>query len=209
MATEIELKAHVQDSETIKSLLHEKAEYSCAFEKHDTYWICSRSLNVPISKLRVRSDKRVFPDGSETSAIIATYKIKHMHDDMEVNDELEFTVNPGTEFERFLEAFAFTPEIRKVKRGWAFLHDGITAELAEVDGLGWFVELEILCAAVGGTSEKTVSAAREKLLALLDELGIDRKAIESRYYSAMLTTGRSGLLSGRAQGWQNARGSGC
>ena len=190
MATEIELKARVLDSEALKVLLHEKAEYSCAFEKEDCYWFDTSGLALP--RLRLRREKRVFPDGSDESAIFVTYKNKELRGGIEVNDEHEFAVNPGPEFEDFLSKIGFTPGISKRKRGWAFTHDGINAELAEVEGLGWFVELEIVTAGrhAGdintGDREKAVTAAGKKLLDFLDCLGIERKAIESRFYTEML-----------------------
>ena len=189
MATEIELKAHVRDSGALKALLHEKAEYSGAFEKDDTYWARAAppAPDAPALRLRVRRQKRTLPDGSAASATVATYKAKEVRGGLEVNDELEFEVSPGPEFEGFLKSMGFAPGISKRKRGWDFSRDGITAELAEVEGLGWFIELEILASGIdAGSLEETVEAAREKLLGFLDELGIGREAIESRYYTEML-----------------------
>jgi adenylate cyclase class 2 len=195
MATEIELKAHVLDSETLKVLLCEKAEYSGAFEKEDTYWFGTSGM--PLSRLRVRKEKRSLPDGSGESATFATYKNKEVKDGIEINDELEFEVNPGPEFEEFLSKMGFKPGISKRKRGWAFSHEGITAELTEVEGLGWFVELEILANGIyadgiytdgidTGNREEAVTEGRKKLLDFLAELGIEKEAIESRFYTEML-----------------------
>jgi len=186
MPTEIELKAHVQDSKALKALLHEKAEYSSAFEKEDAYWFFapeSRAPALPVRRIRVRREKHSLPDGKAASATLATYKAKEVCDGIEVNDELEFAVNPGSEFERFLGALGFKPGISKQKRGWAFSRETITAELAEVEGLGWFLELEILAV---DSREETVAENRQKLLDFLAELGIGREAIESRYYTEML-----------------------
>jgi len=198
MATEIELKAHVHDSEALKALLHEKAEYSSAFEKDDTYWLLAPGFPVPPdSRLRVRREQRNRLDGSSVSATVVTYKTKEKRDGMEVNDELEFDVNPGPEFEVFLKRMGCTPGISKRKRGWDFSRGEITAELVEIEGLGWFIEMEILAAEAareGGSfsdssdnMDKVVAEAREKLLGFLDELGISRDDIESQYYTEMLS----------------------
>jgi len=135
MATEIELKAHIQDSEALKALLFRKAEYISAFEKDDSYWVRAPGASASdprTARLRVRGEKRVFPDGSEVSRIVATYKNKEVTGGIEVNDELEFEVQPGPAFEAFLERVGFTRDICKRKRGWDFFRDGITAELVAV-----------------------------------------------------------------------------
>ena len=190
MATEIELKAHIQDSEALKALLFRKAEYISAFEKDDSYWVRAPGASASdprTARLRVRGEKRVFPDGSEVSRIVATYKNKEVTGGIEVNDELEFEVQPGPAFEAFLERVGFTRDICKRKRGWDFFRDGITAELVEVESLGWFVELEILTNDIHAANRgKAVEEARAKLLGFLAELGISREAIESRYYTEML-----------------------
>ena len=194
MAKEIELKAHVYDSESMKKLLMEKAAYSCAFEKEDIYWLRSKSsqssscLPAPVSKIRLRKESLTFPNGSKRETILATYKAKEITDGIEVNEEVEFAVTPANEFECLLGAFGFVPESRKRKCGWAFVSGEITIELAEVDNLGFFIELEILYDHVdeGGKGENVITAAKEKLLVLLHDLGVGKDAIESRYYSQML-----------------------
>ena len=196
MATEIELKAHVRDSEVLRALLCEKAEYSNAFEKEDQYWSNEATFpaqSKPISRLRIRREKHSFPDGREESGCVASYKNKLVRDGIEVNDEREFQVNPVSDFEDFLLKMGFKPGDSKRKRGWAFSYGEINAELVEVEGLGWFVELEILIndiqadgMAASGKHEKIFKDSRKKLLDFLDKLGIKRKAIESRFYSDML-----------------------
>jgi len=188
MATEIELKARVQDSEALKALLHKKAEYSGAFYKEDTYWLLAPGLPAPpVSRLRIRREKRSLLGGNNVSATVVTYKTKEVRDGIEINDELEFNVNPGTKFEEFLKSVGFKPGTFKTKRGWDFSRDGVTAELVEVEGLGWFIELEILANDINAENlEESVAEAKQKLLGFLDELGISREAIESRYYTEML-----------------------
>ena len=182
MSTEIELKAHVQDSKALKALLFKTAEYSSSFEKEDTYWVSG--LALPIPRMRVRKERRSLHGGSVVQATLATYKIKEVRGDIEVNEELEFEVNPGQEFEQFLESLGFKPGVCKRKQGWAFSYKGIIVELVDVEGLGWFIELEVILAA--GSREEAVEENRRKLLAFLDDLGISRDAIESRYYTEML-----------------------
>jgi len=186
MATEIELKAHVRDSEALKRLLYEKAEYICAFEKEDTYWSDPDEL-FPL-RLRIRREKHILPNGTGESRCVATYKTKEVRDGIEINDEREFEVNPAPEFEEFLRRKGLKPDVSKRKNGWAFSHEGITAELAEVKGLGWFVELEILADDIhgAGSREEAFAAGKKQLLDFLAGLGIENEAIESRFYTEML-----------------------
>ena len=197
MATEIELKAHVPDSVALKKLLSRKAEYSCAFEKRDVYWFGPETSAFPVTKLRVRREKRSFADGTEKFNCLVTYKAKEESNGIEINDELEFEVNPAEVFEEFLGKAGLKAGAVKRKHGWVFYKAvsptaeltvaEITAELVEVDGLGWFVELEIIVDAEG-KREETITKARETLLAFLDSLGIERDAIEKRFYLDMLSS---------------------
>ena len=197
MVTEIELKAHVQDSEALKRCLSEKSVFLCSFEKNDTYWLydevdydanCHKVSGLPPSGLRVRSEKRIFSDGSEESTTYATYKIKEVRDGIEINEEHEFEVHPtnghdNLDFKDFLGRIGLKPGASKRKQGWAFSHEGISAELLEVDGIGWFVELEIVA---DNPREETFTKGKQRLLDFLASLEIGKDKIESRFYSEML-----------------------
>ena len=190
MATEIELKAHVEDAEAAKRLLFEKAAFLWEFNKEDSYWYREISPGIPGPRFRLRREKLFFPDGSEKSSCLLTYKTKTLRDGIEVNDEREFEIGAkagGSEtvFEEFLGRSGLKPDFSKKKRGWAFNHKGINAELCEVEGLGWFMELEILIEGAD-RGEKLFTESRNRLLELLNNLGIEKKAIESRFYSEML-----------------------
>ena len=187
MVTEIELKAHVQDSEALKTILSRKAELGGAFEKRDVYWFGAEASGLLVTKLRVRKEKRSFADGTEKSLCLVTYKAKEENNGIEINEELEFEVSPAEEFEEFLKKAGLREGAVKRKHGWVFSKAEITAELVEVDGLGWFIELEILANA-DDKREETLKGARESLLAFLDSLGVEREAIERRFYLDMLSS---------------------
>ena len=193
MVMEIELKAHVGNYQALKVLLSQKAKYLGAFEKEDTYWFQGKASTLPPSGLRVRREKRGLPDGTEKSSTIVTYKNRERRDGIEVNDEHEFEVKPGPEFEGFLKLMGLKPEISKRKQGWAYSWEGICAELVKVDGLGWFVELEIIADGIhadgiysADRQEEVIMQSKDRLLDFLAGLGIAKEAIESRYYTAML-----------------------
>ena len=187
MATEIELKAHVHNNEELRLTLSEKAEYLYSFEKKDSYWLAETS-GLPSSGIRIRGEKRIFPDRNEISLCLVTYKNKEVRDGIEINDEREFSVEPASEFEEFIIKLEFKPVRSKEKQGWAFSKNGITAELVEVKCLGWFIELEIIA---NTADEETFVTGKKRLLDLLAELGITEDAIESRFYSVMLSEASS------------------
>ena len=203
MSIEIELKAHIENQETLKNLLMEKAEYLSAFEKADCYYFLPEPQDRFPSGVRVRREKRTFPDGTEKSTTIVTFKKKEVRDGIEVNNESEFEVAEQSDleesgFEEFLAIMGLNPGFSKRKIGFAFSHNGINIELLEVEGLGWFVELEIITNIIyddgiyddGSSTDKIPKAAfmeeRNRLLGFLDSIGVSREAIESRFYSQML-----------------------
>lgn len=181
--TEIELKARAENPEALKTRLEALGEYRGAFEKEDAYWF-PQETGFPVpSGIRVRREKDTLPGGESAAAVHVTYKLKEVRNGIEINDEREFDVSGAEEFEGLLSILMFTRGIAKKKRGWAYRRGRINAELCEVDGLGWFIELEILSAKRDG---ETLDRAREELLSFLGDLGIGEGALESRYYTEML-----------------------
>jgi adenylate cyclase class 2 len=216
MAIEIELKARVKDIESLKTALAEKSESSFRFEKEDVYW-SRKAGRVPKIRVRREKRffangkyaAGIFaagvPEGNSESLCLVTYKKKEVKDGIEINDEREFEIRPSTgraidatgDFEDLLKVLGFKISASKKKRGWAYTIteknarlglDNICAELVEVEGLGWFVELEIVANAnADNNREEMVEEGKKRLLDLLDSLGIKREAVESRYYTEMLT----------------------
>jgi adenylate cyclase class 2 len=191
MATEIELKAWAENTGAIRGRLERIAVFTGSFDKEDGYWFPKRgnppengTPALPSSGLRVRKERDVDPEGAVSSAVHVTYKTKEVRDGIEINDEREFDVSSGCLFEELLGRLGLEKGKAKRKRGRSYSVNGITAELTEIDGLGWFVELEILAA--GGDAE-TTAAARRRLFGLLAELGVPENAVETRYYTEMLT----------------------
>ena len=189
MAVEIELKAHVKDYKALRLILAEKAIYQSSFEKEDTYWLLDEAPDHKPGALRIRRESRIFSDGKKESFTFATYKTKQVVDGIEINDEREFEIRSVSnrdenKLDELLRYLRLKPGLTKRKKGWFFSREDINAELTEVEGLGWFIELELLA---DNNREETVTQGRKKLLDFLDGLGIERGAIESRFYSEMLT----------------------
>jgi adenylate cyclase class 2 len=185
MAIEIELKAWVDDLEKTKSRISSFARYTSRFDKQDTYWYSGNGA-VPSFKIRVRKET---DDG--VLHIWVTYKTKEMRNLIEVNNESEFSISEEKPFEELLAIFGLQVGICKHKTGWAWSYNEndewemppITIELAEIETLGWFVELEIL---TESNEERIITAARNRLLDCLKKIGIGEDRIETRYYTEML-----------------------
>jgi adenylate cyclase class 2 len=185
MATEIEVKAWVDDMRAVKKRLATLGTELYLYDKRDTYWYNDSFTAAFPSGSRIRRELRTI-EGAERSAtetFFVTYKAKEVRGNIEVNDEREFRVSDAAVFEELLRRAAFQPRQTKRKQGVYFRVDGINVELVEVEGLGWFLELEILA---DNESPETVQAARERLLTLLDKAEVPRARIETRYYTEML-----------------------
>lgn len=190
MAAEIELKAHAADAALCEQKLTALAGPGQTFVKEDAYWFPKdeRASEFPASGLRVRREEK-----AGTAKVVVTWKSKEKRDGIEINDEHEFTVDGDEAFCELLPLLNLEKRIEKRKAGKVWKIDGITAELCEVSGfagsyphknLQWFLELEILAEQ---NDAQTVAACRERLLGLLAKAGIDQAALESRYYSEMLS----------------------
>ncbi len=179
MATEIEIKAWVDDKAALRARLAETAEYRGGYDKDDEYWKPAEGAAAFGSGVRLRR----LTAGPEATV---NFKRKEVRAGMEINDEQEFEVSDAAVFAELLSRLGLRPWMRKRKKGEAWDIGGITAELSDIDGLGVFIELEIL---EEDDSPATVERARKRLFETLDGLGIDRSRVESRYYTEMLRDG--------------------
>lgn len=128
--------------------------------------------------LRLRSVRRL-PDGPWESLI--TYKGPKLDRVSNARTEYETGVSDGGTAQKLLEALGYRSlaEVNKVRRTYRL--DQVTLCLDQVQGLGGFLELELL---VPGEEQR--EAAVERLLALLEELGIPRDQLSRRSYLELL-----------------------
>jgi adenylate cyclase class 2 len=184
LAVEIELKAWVDDPGTLKKRIPRGARCGGSYKKHDQYWLVPPEYGVSAenfpSGIRIRNETG---ENGGSSRCRICFKTKEMRDAVEVNHEREFDVSDSAVFTEFLKKMGLRPGRAKVKTGWAWEYEGITIELSLVDGLGWFVELEILAQ---NDAAPVVEESRKRLLALLSLLGIGEDRIERRYYTELL-----------------------
>ena len=128
--------------------------------------------------LRLRSVQQLEPAGEAVTCL--TYKGPKQDVRSNSRTEYETAVAEGETARKLLEALGYRPvcQVEKVRRELTL--EGVTLCLDRVTGLGEFLELELLC------GEEEREAAVERLLSVLDALGVPRTALLRRSYLGML-----------------------
>lgn len=171
MHIEVELKARVEQPESIKSTLQQRFGPPRRIHRQDQYY---KKDGDPFDAIRLRQ---------EDQRCIVSYKDKKQHRGIEQNSEIEFDVTDSVSFGRFLAMLGFFPSYRKEKIVLAFpcRSDRPLYELVEIPNIGWFIEIEMLVEEQGNIEE-----ARDSVLRALSSLGLSEKDIEHRTYKEML-----------------------
>lgn len=118
---------------------------------------------------------------------MVTVKAKEVRDGGEVNREVEFRVDDPASFSEFATLIGFREDYRKIKQGHRFTQDGALLELCEVQGLGWFLEVEIV---LQEDDARMIQAAQSRVRELILSFGVREKDIEPRFYSELLKEAR-------------------
>jgi adenylate cyclase class 2 len=190
MSFEIELKAWVDDREAVERQINTFAVFTADFDKQDVYWFPDSNITgeknqggIPLSGVRVRLETLRRPYKTPEISTLITYKTKEVRSGIEINDEKEFIVSSAPIFEELLLRLGLKPGIAKKKQGRSWKYGNVTVEVAEIERLGCFLELEVIS---NNDSPETVEAARNSLYGLLKKTGISEDRIETRYYNDML-----------------------
>lgn len=187
MAWEIELKAAVADHGALRRRLTAWGRPGAAYHKADLYFTRAGEEETGLTAFRLRREK---------DSWTVTHKVKTVDAaGLEQSLETEFQVDDPGAFESFARALGYAPALRKEKRGQAWERAGaadsslapeirLKAELSEVTGLGWYLEIEAL---VDEAAPDEVQAhARQAVFETLEILEIQESAIEARPYTQML-----------------------
>jgi predicted adenylyl cyclase CyaB len=173
MRYEIELKAWVEDWAALETRLRATCEFVREFRKSDRYFRSPAGAERDTS-FRLRRDN---------GAAVVTFKEKRPRDGIEYNLEREFSVDDAETFLELVERIDCTEYASKIKTGLEFRSDGMTIELVRVDGLGSFLEIEI----IEHTSDTVAhERAAMKIRTFLRTTGIDEDRIEARSYVDLL-----------------------
>lgn len=159
--------------------------------KEDTYYAV-KETDCQLFRVRLQKVGR-------KRDILITAKPLRAYEGTEINEELEFHGLPD-EFEtidRFFTSLGYMVCLKKIKSGWScvvpFGGFDITAEIFRVNDLGFFLEMEIT-SIESCEDESGISKAQKALVALLKELGVSDRAIESKPYRRMILEAREASL---------------
>ncbi len=186
MATEVELKAWVDDPAAVERRLREMSSFVTDFVKEDVYYLPPGDEKLDPDRERSDRDRRDFRIRIEDGTATVTFKTKSREGGMEVNNEREFTVSDADRFRELMQRIGCRPYARKRKQGKRFTRDGIVLELCEVTRLGWFLEIEKMVDLPGEGEDEAVRNARSEVRRLFDLAGIPAARIESRNYTDLL-----------------------
>ncbi|MFA5254608.1 MAG: class IV adenylate cyclase [Methanoregula sp.] len=171
---EIELKVEVPSLDPVRERLREKgAEFTGKDHEHDLYYNAPhRDFGKTDEALRVRYY------GDHT---LLTYKGKKLKEyGLKAREELNTTVESGEVFEKILLRLGFTrtAEVNKWRENYR-LGDAAFA-LDTVEGLGTFVEIEIM-------AEESSTGTEAKISTLAKEMGISGEPILASYLELVLS----------------------
>ena len=186
MAIEVEIKAHINEPDRIYTKLCSLFTLKRNFSKKDEYWFQSsknRTVNFPNSGIRLRTETFDDTRGTHSKTFFITWKSKEIQEKTEVNRENELTISDADDFRKLLSLLGLEKTREKQKTGHLFVKEDIKAELSDVEGLGFFIEIEIMAE---NPEEDHIKAAKKRLYECLKMLEIDEEAIETRFYSEML-----------------------
>ena len=181
---EIEMKARVTNPESLLDRLRSMGCFLGSCEKTDFYWaLADYSPDRPDKKFRLRKEGDVFT---------VTYKEKRVVGEIEINEEREFQVSSPEVFLELMGRAGSTELMSKRKRVEKFRVGRCLVEAVHVEGLGDFVEIEILAEDAG---TETVRIARQELFSVLERCGIGIEEIETRFYSDLLAAKKGEVVS--------------
>lgn len=175
---EVEVKAHVNDFEDVKSKLDEIGAKMSKFEhQKDTYFNnpLYRDFEKTDEALRIRNT--TIEDNRE---IILTYKGAKMDDVSKTRKEIEAKVEDPKNTGLILENLGFKPVETIEKDRTTYLFDGFVISLDKVYKVGKFVEIEKE-ASEGEDFKDTL----DKIFAIYKKLGIV-EGFERRSYLELL-----------------------
>lgn len=184
---EVELKAHLQDPGAVEARVAAFADLVGPFDKFDAYW------HGP--DWRLSRGTKGFRVRSEGGTTMVSFKTKRSQGGLEINREREFGVDDPEALEELFLRLGCEPFFTKRKRGrrYELRVDGrdrpISIEILELEGLGHFIEIEIL---LESEDPAEVALAQGEIKGVLARAGVGDSEIESRFYSELLVT--AGLI---------------
>lgn len=166
---EVETKIRVKDVDDARKRIKKIAEYVKKEKKVDDYYSLEY-FDYPEKSLRIRDRGKVME---------VNFKQKKGYvDGVHAKHEVQFNVSDVEGFFDLIKDFGFRKWLHKEKTTELYkTKNGVHIELNEVDKLGWFIEIEILC------PKNEVVEARKKVIKVRERLGYTKKDSEIRGYT--------------------------
>lgn len=180
---EVEIKLPVIDKEKIEQGLRQQGfELRESVKESDIYFNSQeRDFNKSDEALRIRNIKN-HASGKEESVI--TYKGPKIDNVSMTRLELETGIADAGILEEILRALGFTQRFPVIKERQYYSRDNMTACVDRVEGLGDFLELEVIIPSEEGRAE-----ALARMEKVLGQLGHDMSETTRISYLSMLLTG--------------------
>ncbi len=172
----IEVESKIAIAEKDVSFVRKEIKKIARFVKRETKkddYYSLEYFNYPEKSLRVRD----FGKMKEVN-----FKKKHSYvNGVYAKTEVQFEISDTINFINLIEDFGFRKWLHKEKSTELYsTPDGVSIELNKVKGLGYFLELEVLCPL------KSIVSARKKIIAVRSRLGFSEKNSEERGYTKQL-----------------------
>lgn len=176
---EVEIKIRINPEDAELKLMNNGFEPDVHVKETDVYFDNSCcDIRGNDTALRIRTIE--YPDSASSKSCI-TYKGRRLDDVSMTRPEYESAIESAIDVARILEALGYKPvEPSVIKERTMYVKEDISACLDRVEGLGNFLELEIL------TDEDSGDTALEKLWEALELLGYDRADTTTLSYLSML-----------------------
>ena len=169
---EVESKIKVDNVKSMRKNIKGIAKFVKIENKIDDYY----SLEIgkyPKKSLRIRHKGKI--------AEVNFKGRKSYSNGVWAKKEVEFKVSDLKNFFELLDNFGFKKWLRKEKRTELYkTKDGVNIEINFVKGLGWFVEIEILCRV------EDVKKSRIRINEIERELGVSKNQLEKDGYTKVL-----------------------
>lgn len=173
MPFEVEIKARLNNPTKTEARAAKLGKFEKEVHKRDVYFRRRGDTDlVPTPRYRLRQ---------VADQAIVTFKHRQLHEGVEVNEETEFEVDDCYNFFKFVDYLGFEPFVVKYKISRVYRLGRATVELNEVEYLGHFAEIEILC-----DDRATVLIARTEVVRLMMRLGLSPTDPEPRSYLEMI-----------------------
>lgn len=171
---EVESKIPLKDKDvkSVRTGIKKIARFVKRETKKDDYYSLEY-FNYPEKSLRVRDKGKVKE---------VNFKKRHSYlNGVHAKNEVQFEISDTKNFINLIEDFGFRKWLHKEKSTELYkTSSGVSIELNKVKGLGYFLELEVLCPL------NSIASARKKVIAVRSLLGFSEKDSEQRGYTKQL-----------------------